>query len=93
MDVGCAGLCVGDADALCGAADFGDGRVEVDGVAEGLGEGVGDAVHAADGLEHGGLPVELLLVEDVVPEVGVEQGAHVDGLAEDAGLGAGAGLA
>ena len=84
-------LGVADANALGSLADLGDGRVELDGVAESLGEGVGDAVHAADGLEHGGLHLKLLLEEDAVPEVGVEQGVHVDGLAEDSGFGACAG--
>ena len=64
---------VGDGDAVVGGGDLGDGRVVVDDVAERFCEAVGDAVHAADGLEHGGLPVDLFFVELADGHVGGEE--------------------
>ena len=49
----------------------------------GASEAVADAVHAADGLEHGGLPVDLVLVELALAEVGGEQLGELERLVED----------
>ena len=89
---GLAGLGVGDSDAGGGAADSGDGGVVADELSECLGERSGDLVHAADGLEHGGLHVEGLVKEHALPEVFVEQGVHIKGLEENASVVARAGL-
>lgn len=61
------------ADAVRGFSDFGDRRVIADELAQGVGEGVGDAVHTADGLEHGGLHVEELFKKDGTVELRFEQ--------------------
>ncbi len=79
----CAGFCVGDGDVVVGGGDLGDGRVVVDHVGgEGAGEAVWDAVHAADGLEHGGLPVDLLFVEFAAGEVGCDELGEFEGLVQ-----------
>ena len=70
--LGRAGFGVGDGDALAGGGDLGDGTLVVNHVAEGFCEAVGDAIHAADGLEHGGLPVDLFIVELAGGHVGGE---------------------
>ena len=57
-------------------------------IAERLGEGVGDAIHAADGLEHGGLPVDLFFVELSLGKVGGEEfGQVAEACAERIGQG------
>ncbi len=53
-------------------------------------EGVGDAVHAADGLEHGGLPVDHFFGHHALPEIGVEQRVHGQRIDGDGILFAGA---
>ena len=71
--LGCARSGIGDGDAAVGGGDLGDGTVVVDYVAERLCEAVGDTVHAADGLEHGGLPIDLLFVEFAGCQFGGEE--------------------
>ena len=55
------------------------GAVANDG-AECFVKGVGDAIHAADGLEHGGLPVNDFFCEHALPQIGVEEGVHGEGV-------------
>src|SRR5271163_2664374 len=71
---------IGDRDAVRGFADFADFGAIADNVAETLAEGHRNLVHAADGLEHGGLPVDHLLGHQALPQVGVEQGVHGKGV-------------
>src|SRR5450631_20809 len=59
---------------------------KLDRIAQGLGEGIRNPVHAANWLEHRGLHFEGLFKQDSVPEVFVEQRMHVDRLAQDAVL-------
>ena len=81
--MGCAGFGVGDGDTLAGGGDLGDGTLVVDHVAEGFCEAVGDAIHAADGLEHGGLPVDLFIVELAGGHVGGEEFGEVERLVQN----------
>lgn len=81
--LGCAGSGVGDGDALVGRGDLDDGRFVVDDVAERFCEAVCDAIHAADGLEHGGLPVDLLFVELAGGHVGGEELGEVEWLVQN----------
>src|ERR1700758_732342 len=48
--------------------------------AERGGEAISDAVHASDGLEHGGLPIDLLLVELSLGKIGGQQFADPERL-------------
>ena len=80
---GRAGLRVSNGDAAVACGDLGDGTVVVDEVAERLRKAVGDAVHATDGLEHGGLPVDLLLVELALGKVGGEKFGEAERLVQD----------
>jgi hypothetical protein len=79
---GCAGFGVSDGDAVIGGGDFGDRTIVVDHVAERFCEAIGDAVHSADGLEHGCLPVDLLSVKFTGGHVGGEEFGEVEWLVE-----------
>ena len=84
-------LAVNDGDAGCRLANARDcGTVADDGV-EARCEGEGDAVHAADGLEHGGLPLDHVFNQHAVPEIGVEELVHGERIVDGGRLGAGAG--
>jgi len=73
---------------VVGGGDLGDGTVVVDHVAERFREAVGDAVHAADGLEHGCLPVDLLFVELACGQVGGEELGEAERFVENGFCGA-----
>ena len=63
----------------------------MDEIAERFGEAVGDAVHASDWLEHGGLPVDLLFVELAGGHIGGEELGELEGLVDDELVWSGAG--
>ena len=82
--MGRAGFCVGDGDAGVAGGDLGDGGVVLNHVGgQGACEAVGDAIHAADGLEHCRLPIDLLLVELAEGEVGKEELVEAERFVED----------
>ena len=77
---------VADADAVGCFANLRDRRPELDRIAQRLRKGVRNPVHAAHGLEHGGLHIKHFFKQNPVPEVLIEQRVHVDGLAQQSGL-------
>ena len=68
-----------------------DLRVVANGGAQLLLERAGNLIHAADGLKHGGLPVDDVFGEQAIPQIGVEQRVHGQRIARLTGLGPGAG--
>ena len=91
FDAAADAVLIGDAYAGAGLADTHDLRVVADDARELLLEGARNLVHAADGLEHGGLPVDDVLGEETIPQVCIEQRVHGQRIARHAGLRSGAG--